>query len=136
MKGSLVIGDFFILEIMTETPEERKKRFKEMSSYQRQALLRQKMKAQGLVEGSGVPEKDLSSYDQDEIWDLIQVTSCLTEMQTKSREMSTKATRRKKSFTAWILIAIALTIGMVFFYQQYPSPETRRELSVDGMFFD
>ena len=121
---------------MTETPEERKKRFQAMSSYQRQALLRKKMKAQGLVEGSGVPGKDLSSYDQDEIWDLIQVTSCLTEMQTKSREMSTKATRRKKSFTAWILIAIALTIGMVFYYQQYPSPETRRELSVDGMFFD
>jgi len=121
---------------MTETPEERKKRFQAMSSYQRQALLRKKMKAQGLVEGSGVPGKDLSSYDQDEIWDLIQVTSCLTEMQPKSREMSTKATRRKKSFTAWILIAIALTIGMVFYYQQYPSPETRRELSVDGMFFD
>ena len=136
MKRSLLIGDFFILEIMTETPEERTKRFQAMSSYQRQDLLRQKMKAQGLVEGSGVPGKDLSSYDQDEIWDLIQVTSCLTEMQTKSREMSTKATRRKKSFTAWILIAIALTIGMVFYYKQYPSPETRRELSVDGMFFD
>ena len=119
-----------------ETPEGRKERFKAMSSAERKALIREKMKAEGLQEGSGVPGKDLSSYDQDEIWDLIQVTSCLTEMQTKSREMSTKATRRKKSFTAWILIAIALTIGMVFYYRQYPSPETRRELSVDGMFFD
>ena len=119
-----------------ESNKARKERFKAMSSPERKALIRANMKAEGLEEGSGVPGKNLSSYDQDEIWDLIQVTSCLTEMQTKSREMSTKATRSKKSFTAWILIAIALTIGMVFYYQQYPSPETRRELSVDGMFFD
>ena len=119
-----------------ESHEERKERFKAMSTVDRKALIRAKMKAEGLQEGSGVPGKDLSSYDQDEIWDLIQVTSCLTEMQTKSREMRTKATRRKKSFTAWILIAIALTFGMVFYYKQYPYPETRRELSVNGMFFD
>ena len=49
---------------MTETPEERTKRFQAMSSYQRQALLRKKMKAQGLVEGSGI--KPLTSYDTNE----------------------------------------------------------------------
>ncbi len=69
------------MQIMTETPEERKKRFKEMSSYQRQALLKQKMNAKGLIEGSGV--KPLSSYDTDEVWDLIQITSCFPEMQSK-----------------------------------------------------
>ena len=84
MKRSLLIGDFFIFEIMTKTPEERTKRFQTMSSCQRQVLLRQKMQAQGLVEGSGV--KPLSSYDPDEVWDLIQITSCFPEMQAKWNE--------------------------------------------------
>ena len=119
---------------MTETPKERTKRFEAMSSYQRQDLLRQKMKAQGLVEGSGV--KPLSSYDTDEVWDLIQITSCLPEMKAKQSGMKPKAPKNRKSLIAWILIAIALTFGMVFYQQQYPSPETRRDLSVNGMFFD
>ena len=80
MQKSVLIGDFFIFEIMIETPEERTKRFQTMSSYQRKALLRQKMQAQGLVEGSGV--KPLSSYDTDEVWELIQITSCFPQMQT------------------------------------------------------
>ena len=50
---------------MTETPEERTKRFQAMSSCQRKALLRQKMQAQGLIEGSRV--KPLSSYDTNEV---------------------------------------------------------------------
>ena len=116
---------------MTETPEERTKRFQAMSSYQRQDLLRQKMKAQGLLEGSGV--KPLSSYDTNEVWDLIQITSCFTEMQVKSSGIKGKAPKKQKSLMAWILIAIALTFGMLFYYQQYPSAETRRELSVDGI---
>ena len=119
---------------MTETPEERKKRFQAMSSYQRQALLRRKMQAQGLVEGSGI--KPLSSYNTDEVWDLIQITSCFSEMQAKPMGMKAKAPKKRKSLIAWILIAIALTFGMIFYYQQYPSPETRREISVDGMFSD
>ena len=57
-----------------DTLEERKRRFKAMSSYERKALLRKKMKAEGLEEGSGV--KPLSSYDREEIWDLIEITSC------------------------------------------------------------
>ena len=119
-----------------ETSKERKKRFKAMSSDERKALIKDKMKAEGLQEGSGVPGKGLSSYDRDEIWDLIQVTSCFPEMQTKPRTMKPKAPNKKKSLIAWILIAMALTSGMVFYYQQYPSPETRRELSVNGMFTD
>ena len=119
-----------------ESNEERKERFKAMSSADRKALIRAKMKAEGLQEGSGVPGKDLSSYDRDEIWDLIQVTSCFPEMQTKPRRMKAKAPSKKKSLITWILIAIAWTSGMVFYYHQYPSPETRRELSVNGMFTD
>ena len=80
----------------TESREERKDRFKTMSSAQRKALIRAKMKAKGLQEGSGVPGKDLSSYDRDEIWDLIQVTSCFPEMQTKPRAMKPKTPSKKK----------------------------------------
>ena len=117
-----------------ESNEERKERFKAMSSADRKALIRAKMKAEGLQEGSGVPGKDLSSYDRDEIWDLIQVTSCFPEMQTKPRRMRAKAPSKKKSLITWILIALALTGGMVLYFRQYPSPDTRRDLSVDGMF--
>ena len=134
MKRSLLIADFFILEIMTETPEERTKRFQAMSSYQRQDLLRQKMKAQGLVEGSGV--QPLSSYDTDEVWGLIQITSYFPEMQAKQSGTKEKAPKKRKSLIAWIIFAIALGFGMIFYYQQFPSPEIRRDLSVDGMFFD
>lgn len=43
----------------------------------------EKMKVRGLEEGSGLPEKDLSSYDLNEVLDLIQVTSCFPEKQRK-----------------------------------------------------
>ena len=119
-----------------ESNAERKKRFKAMSSTERKALIRAKMKAEGLQEGSGVPEKNLSSYDRGEIWDLIQVTSFFPEMQTKPMTMKQKAPSKKKSLIAWILIALALIGGMGLYYQQYPSADTRRELSVDGMFAD
>ena len=61
-----------------ETLEERKERFKTMSSSQRQELIRAKMKAEGLEEGSGVSG---ATYAKDEVWDLIRITSCFPEMQ-------------------------------------------------------
>ncbi len=121
---------------MKESSKERKERFRSMSSAQRKSLIREKMKAEGLQEGSGVPGKSLSSYDRDEIWDLIEVTSCFPEIQTKPKTMKPQTPSKKKSLIAWILIAIALSGGMVLYYEQYPSPEIRRELSVDGMFTD
>ena len=69
--------------INKKTPERRKEQFKAMSSSERKILIRQKLKAQGLEEGSGIPEKDLSSYDREGIWDLIEITSCFPEMQIK-----------------------------------------------------
>tara|TARA_Y100001968_G_scaffold301431_1_gene313690 strand:- start:193 stop:405 length:213 start_codon:yes stop_codon:yes gene_type:complete len=62
-----------------ETPEERKNRFKSMSSAERKTLIRAKMKAAGLEEGSGVSG---ATYDENDVWDLIRITSCLTNMQT------------------------------------------------------
>ena len=95
-----------------EGSKNRKERFKAMSSAERKVLIRAKMEAEGLEEGSGVPGKDLSSYDRNEIWDLIQVTRCFPERQTHSRPMKSKALWNKKSLIAWVLFAIAL-IGAV-----------------------
>ena len=65
-----------------ETPKERKERFKSMSSPQRQALIRVKMKAEGLQQGSGVIGV---AYDEDEVRDLILITSYFPEMQSKMK---------------------------------------------------
>ena len=94
------------------------------------------MKAEGLGERSGVLVADLSSYGREEGWNLIQVAYCSPELQAKRRVIQSKLPNKKKSLFACLLIAIAFAGGMVFYYEQYPSPETRRELSVDGMFMD
>jgi len=59
-----------------QTPEERKKRFKNLSSEERKKLIRGKLKSQGLTEGSGVKEKDQCTYDNEEMLDLILLTRC------------------------------------------------------------
>ena len=60
----------------SESREERKKRFKNLSSAERKMLIRKKLELQGLTEGSGVREKDQSSYDKEEMIDLILLTRC------------------------------------------------------------
>ena len=59
-----------------ESLEERKKRFKSLSSEERKILIRKKLELQGLIEGSGVRGKDQSSYDKEEMIDLILLTRC------------------------------------------------------------
>ena len=58
----------------SESREDRKKRFKSLSSEERKILIRKKLEQQGLTEGSGVREKDQSSYEKEEIIDLILLT--------------------------------------------------------------
>ena len=60
----------------SESREERKKRFKNLSSAERKMLIRKKLELQGLTEGSGVREKDQSYYDKEEMIDLILLTRC------------------------------------------------------------
>jgi len=60
----------------SESREERKKRFKSLSSEERKILIRKKLKLQGLTEGSGVKEENQSSYDKEEMLDLILLTRC------------------------------------------------------------
>ena len=60
--------------------EERIKRFKSMSSMQRQELILKKMKEKGIEFGSGVPNK---KYDSKEVCDLIQIANCFPELREK-----------------------------------------------------
>ncbi len=60
--------------------EERIKRFKSMSSMQRQELILKKMKEKGIEFGSGVPNK---KYDSKEVYDLIQIANCFPELREK-----------------------------------------------------
>ena len=60
--------------------EERTKRFKSMSSMQRQELILQKMKDKGIEVGSGIPNK---KYDSKEVYELIHIAKCLSELRQK-----------------------------------------------------
>ena len=60
--------------------EERKKRFKSMSSSERQELILKKMKAIGVEVGSGISNK---KYDSKEVYELIQIANCFPELRQK-----------------------------------------------------
>ena len=57
--------------------EERIKRFKSMSSIQRQELILKKMKEKGIEVGSGIPNKN---YDSKEVYELIHIANCFREL--------------------------------------------------------
>ena len=57
--------------------EERTKRFKSLSSKQRQDLILKKMKERGIDVGSGIPNK---KYDSKEVYELIHIASCFPEL--------------------------------------------------------
>ena len=60
--------------------EERIKRFRSMSSSERQQLILEKMKAIGIEVGSGVPNK---KYDSKEVYELIHIANCFPELREK-----------------------------------------------------
>ena len=62
--------------------EERKKRFKNMSSSERKALILKKMKAKGIKVGSGIPNK---KYDSQEIYELIHIVNFFPELREKKK---------------------------------------------------
>ena len=57
--------------------EERIKRFKSLSSRERQKLILKKMKAKGIEVGSGVPNK---RYNSEEIYELIHIANYFPEL--------------------------------------------------------
>ena len=60
--------------------EERTKRFKSMSSMQRQELILKKMQDKGIELGSGIPNK---KYDSKEVYELINIANCFPELRDK-----------------------------------------------------
>ena len=72
--GTILIT-FFILD-----KEERRQKYKSMSSQERQELILKKMKAKGIELGSGVPNK---KYDSEEVYELIHIANCFPELREK-----------------------------------------------------
>ena len=60
--------------------QERIKRFKSLSSNERQELILKKMKAIGIEVGSGIPNK---KYDSEEIYQLIHIANQFPELRDK-----------------------------------------------------
>ena len=60
--------------------EKRIKKFKSMSSLQRQELILKKMKEKGIEVGSGIPNKE---YDSKEVYELIHIANCFPELRVK-----------------------------------------------------
>ena len=60
--------------------EERIKKFKSLSSSERQKLILKKMKAIGIEVGSGIPNK---KYDSKEVYELIHIANCFPELREK-----------------------------------------------------
>jgi len=61
--------------------EERIKRFKSMSSMQRQELIIKKMKERGIELGSGIPNK---KYNDKEVFELINIANFFPELRDKT----------------------------------------------------
>ena len=64
--------------------EERTKKFKSMSSMQRQELILKKMKEKGIEVGSGVPNK---KYDNKEVYELIHIAHCIPELRDRKKNI-------------------------------------------------
>ena len=64
--------------------EERTKRFKSMSSMQRQELILKKMKEKGIEVGSGIPNK---KYDSKEVYELIHISNFFPELRSGKKNI-------------------------------------------------
>ena len=69
-----------VLALLILNKEERRKKYKAMTSQERQELILEKMKAKGIEVGSGVPNK---KYDSAEVYELIHIANCFPELREK-----------------------------------------------------
>ena len=75
------IGTILITFLILDK-EERRKKYKSMTSQERQELILKKMKAKGIEVGSGVPNK---KYDSEEVYELIHIANCFPELREKDK---------------------------------------------------
>ena len=73
-----VVITFLILD-----KEERRIKYKSMSSQERKELILKKMKVKGIEVGSGVPNKN---YDNEEVYELIHIAKCFPELREKDNK--------------------------------------------------
>ena len=73
------IGKIVLVLIILDK-KERMKKYKSMTSQERQELILKKMKAKGIEVGSGVPNK---KYDNQEVYELIHIANCFPELREK-----------------------------------------------------
>ena len=73
---SVKIQEIEINLIRLVNKEERIKKFKSLSSFERQKLILMKMRAKGIEVGSGVPNK---IYNNEEIYELIHIAKSFKE---------------------------------------------------------
>ena len=66
-----------VLALLILNKEERRKKYKAMTSQERQELILKKMKDKGIEVGSGVPNK---KYDSGEVYELIHIGNYFPEL--------------------------------------------------------
>ena len=66
-----------ILALLILHKEEKRNKYKKMTSKERQEFILQKMKEKGIEVGSGVPDK---KYDSEEVYELIHIANCFPEL--------------------------------------------------------
>ena len=66
-----------VLALLILNKEERRKKYKAMTSQERQELILKKMKDKGIEVGSGVPNK---KYDSGEVYELIHIANYFPEL--------------------------------------------------------
>ena len=71
-----------VLVLLMLNKEERRKKYKAMTSQERQELILERMKAKGIAVGSGVPNK---KYDSAEVYELIHIANFFPELREKEK---------------------------------------------------
>ena len=71
-----------LLALLILDKEAKRKKYKSMTSQERQELILKKMKNKGIEVGSGVPNKQ---YDSQEVYELIHIAECFPELREKDQ---------------------------------------------------
>ena len=71
-----------LLALLILDKEAKRKKYKSMTSQERQELILKKMKNKGIEVGSGVPNKQ---YDNQEVYELIHIAKCFPELREKDQ---------------------------------------------------
>ena len=77
-----IIAIWIVIILLILDKEERNKKYRSMTSQERQVLILKKMKAKGIEVGSGVSNK---RYDSEDVYELIHIVNCFPELREKRK---------------------------------------------------